>query len=571
MEKFQTRRFISRALDFDTIIPCQLLDIAKLRSREDVFKKCQDIREEFLSKGIQKSFGKGKARSLRIPIPLIEELKIFLNADLAELIDNTRIHKHASTQNFASLYMRFRRREERLYGANKEAEPNWARLTELKKSTFHFWYNDIVEVVYADTGDSIQDTFIKGWEKRHVGDKRKIARLPSGERVDGPNGDGIILRNIFEDNLSSLSEIEREREHLPKKLTGLHSLKMTIANPTKYFSVISGRNYLCVGNFLEKKTSGKVESKTKVRLAGRLGKFTGVHYFFRFTSSESRALTKWSDSIGKNNIANDAHWWRTAEPNEFSGVEFISNYSIPENLPPNTVVICRANHPPHKSQILHFLNRAKEKHYNLIFAELSPPIALYLYQQMELLLKYEEIDIICPIVTNTFHVQIPGKGNNRYSKYFNRVEEVSGEQLKVWFTQPSSPIRDIADLFRCCRYEDSIRFWDEIAKEQMAFIPNPVIWSDNLKLTGGYLSIEIGLKKPLIQKLMRKRLLIAAYALRVTDVKPYSDSMRYITNEVRSNLFAFDKRIPKIAILSNVIAKASKFRNQLQRSPEENL
>ena len=281
----KNKSFDSRELDFETIVPCQLIDIGELSDREDVYRYCHELREEYLAKGKDKRFGRGKSRSLRLPPPLIQELKFFFNSVLAELIDNVRLHKSNSRSKFAAIYMRYRRRV--AHNRYRLAEPPGADLTKFKKLTSYFWQHDFIESVFADIGESIQDSYISSWGKRkhYPNEKPRM----NGKRVDGPLADTIILENIFENSNSSLSEDERKKENLPLNLTGLYTLRQTISHANWCFSVNSGFSYVLIGKLNEFNQKGKESEETAQQPVMKRGdkgndKYRGVHYFFRFSS-----------------------------------------------------------------------------------------------------------------------------------------------------------------------------------------------------------------------------------------------------------------------------------------------
>jgi len=208
-----------------------------LEIRDRVFRLCHGFYDQYI--------GDDKARAARIPVPIIYELKSFFQSVLPELIDNVRLHKRDQPINLCALYIRLRRRDEQLYGARRHAEPSSKHLTPLKRQTLALWQNDIVEAVFFDTGMTIQESWQASW-KAKASPQSLVPKLPSGKRVDGHNADSIILEGVFTENASSLSPEERLLQHLPLRLTGLHSLRQTIHGSLWSFSVRSGENSVIV-------------------------------------------------------------------------------------------------------------------------------------------------------------------------------------------------------------------------------------------------------------------------------------------------------------------------------------
>lgn len=140
-------RLAMRVLDSTTIMPCMVLNADDLTSRDDVFAYCRKLRESHVTKQ--------KMLTLRISMPLVHELKLFFDFVLPELIDNVRLHKpNLEYHRLFAIFIRIRRREEKILGVQRLAESSLIQSTKFQKLTSHFWQHDIVEAAFCDVGGS---------------------------------------------------------------------------------------------------------------------------------------------------------------------------------------------------------------------------------------------------------------------------------------------------------------------------------------------------------------------------------------------------------------------------------
>lgn len=553
----KSRGFRSRELDHETIVPLLLIDTADLGSRADVLYLCEALRQDYLSKGEGKTLGEGRIKAVKIDVPLLHELKLLLGSIIPELVDNVRLHKTYSDSSLAALYIRLRRREEMARSrAVLLAEPEYASLTSIKKHTKHLWQYDTIEAVFADTGESIQDTFVRAWKKRHALTRKKVPKIQDGDtmvRVDGPLADYHILKAIFSNCHSSLSPEERTREKLPVVLTGLYSVKKSLLESNRYFSVQSGQSSVAIGNISIDLDPDTGEQDIRVLPGDRLtGKFDGVHYFFRLASPEGRLLERWADAIGNCDISQDPDWWTYPEEANLSRIHFTSEYKIPRYLLDGSTVLCRANHARPKTFLTDFFKEVLDRNIKVVFAEISPAIALYLAVMLDEIIKHEKLDLLVPMITNTLRVYIPGRSPSKYLPSFLARGEHEKSDGNAWWTEPSSPIRNVRDAFLMCRAYDSRLFWQEISKDPCSFIGQPVNWSDDIILTGGFLSMQMALRNPELSKLVKKRLLVTANALRAESVRVLKPCLRSISREI-GELIRTDKNSNVEALLTDIL------------------
>ena len=191
----------------------------------------------------------GQASSkLGLSVPLVYELKVFFNAVLPELIDNTKIHKGSREPNLAALFVRLRKRESGLRSrAERIAEPSTQELTRLKKRSRHFWQGDFIEATYCDHGPAIHTTWREGWFEQHG--RSSSPRLPDGQSLRNPfspHADLQILKAIFEQGASSVPPDRRKELGLPN-LHGLQAVGHAVSESDCLFSVSSGQNTVLVG------------------------------------------------------------------------------------------------------------------------------------------------------------------------------------------------------------------------------------------------------------------------------------------------------------------------------------
>jgi hypothetical protein len=535
--------FPPRILDFTTLVPCQVVDAATFATRDEVFDYSHTIYSEYLRSA--------KPRSIRLPVPLIYELKSFYQSVLPELIDNVRLHKGRQNPNICAFYVRLRRRDERLYGVRRYAEPSWQQLTELKRRTLALWQDDVVEAVFIDTGLSIQETWLAAWQRTHGAENDTTPRLPSGKPVDSHNADSIILKSVFLENASSFSGEERLAHNLPR-LTGLHSLRKTIHGSLWGLSVRSGKNGVVILS-----DDSDADNPPTVDLAGRYPKTPGVCFFFRFTAGTGRPLSNWCDALPTEGLENATNWWTTSYPPRFARAHVIDQFELPPAAQPDDVVICRANHFIGKHRLYNLLHAAERMDLHIIFAEVATPVALRLGLLInELAEDVIPLESLYPIITSSFHLLISGAQNKIFAHSF--AEQSDG--VSAWWTEPSSPIRSVRETFLRCRQFDSEDFWSNALCSKSAFLREPVRWSHEWTLFGGYLNFHVALRDRRLRKLLRRRIVTILQGLRVREVVASSDSLRHLAAEVRRNCILNAEDSAPEAILASVTVTGDSLR-----------
>ncbi|MCK9390687.1 MAG: phosphoribosyltransferase [Syntrophales bacterium] len=421
------------------------------------------------------------------------------------------------------------------------AEPDQQKRSKFAKATEGFWEHDIIEAVFSDCACSIQETYIKSWQKT---DPKKIPRI-AGTRVDGPDGDYHILRTILEENRSSLNEEERHEHGLPLVATGLHSIRRSIEGSNFAFAVRSGISYVLCTPQTEEKDSDNDVGKIKVRRGNRLPDITpGVHYIFRIASLADRPLIDWIDGIPEKGIEHDSRWWTNIYPDRFSRVHFVDTYLIPDIAITKDVIVCRAHHGCPKHELIDFINKGMQKEVNIILAEMPAPIALRMYRLLQLLSE-AKIQLCIPIITNNMRVQVAGDvTSTNASKNFALKSKL---HKRYWWNDPSSPIQNLRELFLCSREYDSRVIWEKIKEIKGAFIEEPVKWSRRWVLTGGFLSFNAIYRSRAIRKIFRRRMVLHAQALRAKSILPSTDALRHLATVIQSQSY-LDEKGPTVII-----------------------
>lgn len=542
-----------KVLDTTTILPCTIANAAELKSREDVFNYCRNVREKYVSQP--------NMRALRISVPLIHELKLYFSTILPELVDNVRLHKRSNVQeSLFTMYVRIRRRDESLAGARRVADKEYFNLTKFKKLTYNFWEHDIVEAVFSDDGPSIQETWIDGWHKEHALSTKRVPRLPeSNRRVDKKNGDFLILRGILTENASSLRPEERAAHGLPLKATGLNSIRRSLGKTNCTFAVRSGQNYAIVIK-PDGKSEAEDDTDVKVRLGGQFDYSVGVQYFFRFSPLQGRPLASWVSGCPKEGIENAASWWDSEYKSRFDRVHFTSVYEIPTAASRGDVVVCRAHHMLSKQELATFLSSALLCGINLIFAELPTPFALRLYNYLKILSA--EMQLSIPIITNNLRVQIVAPRERLAVSSFVREEDI---HYPYWWTEAESPLRCIRELFNLSRIRDSTEFWRIALNEQGTFLHETVKWTEDFFLTGGYLVFQSAFRLPKLRKLVRKRLVMLVEQLTATQLVPSSEALRTLCSEVENSAYLETEDSDRKAIIGSVFVTGRTMENAAPR------
>lgn len=548
-----------KVLDTTTILPCTITNASEFKSREDVFVYCRQLREKFVSQP--------DMRALRILVPLIHELKLFFNTILPELVDNVRLHKRSNVhESLFTMCVRVRRREESPLGVRRIADQGFSNLTRFKKLTSDFWEHDIVEAVFSDDGPSIQETWIEGWRRDHAKSTKQVPRLPeSNKRVDGKNGDYGILKGILTENASSLRPEERQAHGLPLKATGLNSIRRSLKKTNCAFAVRSGRNYVSV---IKPKGTPETEdgATLQVMLGGQFHYSAGVQYFFRFAPLQGRPLDSWVSGCPKEGIEKATSWWDSIYQSRFDRVHFTSVYEIPAAAQPGDVVVCRAHHVLSKQELATYLSIATLGSINLIFAELPTPFALRLYNYLRILST--EMQLCIPVITNNLSVQIVAPNPQLAMESFVYEKDV---RLPYWWTETAAPLRCVRELFNLSRIRDSAEFWRIVLDMQGTFLQEPVKWTQDLFLTGGYLFLEPALRLPVLRKLVRKRLVMLMEQLNTTQLVPSSETLRKLCSEVENTAYLETAELDRKAIIGSLFVTGRTMQNAAPRPRTKNV
>ncbi len=508
------------AISYATIVPCRVLDVRQCSQREDIFRFCNSLREECLAND--------RARALRLPVPLIYEVKLFLASVLPELLDNVRVHKPPALQQ-CCFYMRFRGREETRFRAPYAAEPVEPGRTSLQRMTARLWHHDVLEAVFSDLGPTIQETYIANW-RRHHPEPKAVPILPeTGTRVDGPNGDEIILRGVLHENATSLPPQERLHNRLPIRLTGLHMVRRSLDRPNNAFEVVSGENVIALDH-----TPDDAHDRTVPSLDhGRVPRADGVHYLFRLTAEHGARDLEWP--LAFPDARSHGAIWERQYPDRYRHVHVTNVLEVPHTIAAGEVLVCRPHHVASKDQILGLLLSAQSRGVHLVFAELPVPVALRLSLILDLLIP-TDVTVRCPVLTEGYRVWVPGPRSEEGTRSFIACES-RPVHSDWWWTGPA-PIRGAADVLRAVRQRDSEHFWDLIRRDPVSFSPEPVQWSSEISLVAGFLRLSAAIRERAVRKLVRRRVATLVHLLGCQPVAAVTESVRGLADELNRGICA---------------------------------
>ena len=141
--------------------------------------------------------------------------------------------------------------------------------------------------------------------------------------------------------------------------------------------------------------------------------------------------------------------------------------------------------------------------------------------------------LVVPIVTSSLRVAIVAPDSNDALRSF-----VGGENSKAsyWWASPVVSIRCVRDLFLLTRLRDTQVFWSSVSESEGALIAEPVRWSQNAILCGGYLLLDVALRNPELRKVVRRRLTMLLEQLGIDALVPSSDRLRKLCSEVEREL-----------------------------------
>lgn len=510
-----------------TVLRCRVIELTRRKSRDAVIELCsQELRDASLSAGA--------ARALNIYPNLIDQLKVFYSSVLPELIDNTRLHKRRGVDpSVTALYVRIRYREDHSY-ARQEASAKTPSPTLFRSRTEHLWNHDVIDAVVADLGHGIQDSLMDAWKRS--GGKPSVPRVLIGNRpvrVDGRNGDQWILQSCFESSLTRLSNDERRSENLPN-LTGLHAVRLAIAELPWHVQVTSGRSVIYLGPASSDPDRSQLKYDRSLEIVPGMA---GVSYAFRFTSTEGRPGTGWFDARPKTHKELFERWSVAMPPLEAKRLAVDLETYTPPDAEDGSIVVCRANHGPGKPELLKLLRRAHERQWRLVFLEQTHPTAVAVKSLAAALIRREQLRVTALIATNSCWTSLVGVREDavlRMLKSFG-LGILCGDR-EAWWERPDPGIATIVDLSRWARAVDSFRFWEMVREDGIAYCREDVEWGQDLVLTAGYLVYPGVIANRELRKLMRKRGVVAAHMVRAERVEASLDYLRGLAGEINRNL-----------------------------------
>jgi len=566
-----------RVQNYETVVPFTFINVSDINNRGDafscsnaVYKKCMESDQTDL---------------LNIPFDLKFQLDTFLRAILPELIDNVRIHKTNPSNKCLGLYLRLNKGKYVDYSSYYNFFQGKYKQSALERITAHLFNAYTIQAYVSDVGMTIQQTWTDGWHRKNANNRKRIPRLPrdantqgkQGIRVDGKNGDQLILKGVFSQNASSLSKAERIKEGLPVNLTGLHSLTKALAGSDWYFSVNSGRNHVVVYSEYSKIENKRIFTNVEIKPEGQFEQSRGVHYQFRISSQHFLDKDKWFSSIPNNSVLNNAKWFNKVSRAKYSELVFVNDYELPNSISNHSLVICRAAFVPEKNLLHDFLVDIKEKQINLIIAEQSSYISTRLRILTDLLInqEYELNHLMVPIISSDYHVSIAYKANNRSQKSLPRLAKsfiipTAKIQGKTpWWRNTSSIIKSVIDVFNYCRHHDSEMFWEFALSDELSFLKETVKWTQKRTLTCGYLSISAILRNSKIKEMVLRRIYSTISLLKGSTIYPLSSNLESLASEISNRLSEEKADSANIVYLGSVWVSGgelSKHLNDSQRT-----
>jgi len=538
--------FPAKALDYDFLLPCTFADASSLKSRDDAYAFSDELREKALENN--------RAVSLRFPIGLEYQARLFFNTILPELVDNVRLHKINSQNAYFALCSRIRRREDTITRSVKLAEPSTLTNSQYQKVSSSFWFMDIVEFAFADNGKTIQETWLEGWKKKNPR-SRKVPRMPeTGNKISKKNADYEILHGVFNENASSLENSTRISEGLPRT-TGLHSVKRIIEDSDCCLSVRSGRNVFIFQSGIQDVGDLSSNYVQKFDFGGIFEHTPGVSYMFKLSSTIGRPLEKWPKCTPHAGILKDSSWWVNSYPTSFDRVHTAKTYEIPKSLVRGDVLVCKVRHLKPKYIMMNFIKEIENKGANLVFYDVPAPVALYLYNMLRLL--NENIDSVIPIISESFRIRIHG---NTTAKSIGQFANKGGLS-SAWWGEEESPIKCVKDLFNYSRKADSIVFWESVSTMKGVFLQNKVEWDDGIILKGGFLSVNSALRSPMLRKLILRRFLSLLFMTECKRITTTAQSLHFVCSEYNRHFnLRIDNNSGSVCEISNVVVDGDKIR-----------
>lgn len=521
-----------KLLDFDTLVPCQVVNASEWEKPELVHDFCKMLREECLAR--DRAFAQGMS------VPLIYQTKLLLNAVLPELVDNVRLHGAPKDDGNAyfSLFARIRRRVDGDRFARLPADVQRPR-SRFEGKSAHLWQRDVVEVAICDGGPGIHGSWLARWRKGHS--PRRVPRYGAGKspRLDSADADAHLIRAVFETNASSLPETVRVLQGLPR-VTGLHAIRRVVEAGEFFLGIRSGLSSLPI---CSRSDDHARDSAPKIELTGRERhvESSGVQVLVRAAGASGKRLSEWADGCPKGGLEGATAWWELGYPERFRGCHVTNESALPAGTERGDVIIVRAHHVLNKAGLLGLVREVSERGLRLVFFDLPTPIALQTQVILELL-RRDLSELQVPIVTNDLRVHVA------CSKYPIRdgASFIAGgpSDGKAWWTRDDSPIASLRDVFSRCRQVDSEAFWKEIDQIEGAFLGEVVKWNTGVILTGGLLAVEVALGQRHVRKMLRRRLVALAESLRLEGLEPVDESLRYWVREVERNVVFNERSTP---------------------------
>ena len=101
--------------------------------------------------------------------------------------------------------------------------------------------------------------------------------------------------------------------------------------------------------------------------------------------------------------------------------------------------MCRANHPKAKNEMGLFIADVNKNYLNLVFAEVSPRIGLYIKGILDLLRKSDDLDIVAPIVTSAMRATVTTQDARALARNFAEFAPAPSLPSGPWWNEPGCP------------------------------------------------------------------------------------------------------------------------------------
>lgn len=493
-------------LEQRVVLPWQVLSAAELTSRSDVHDLCWSLWTDYVDQ---------RTDLLGITQPLLYPTKNFFSAVLPELVDNVRVHK--KNKSFC-IFVRLRQRDPS--GRIRRLAERVRSRTVLQKEAAAYWESDTVEVVFGDSGKSIQETLLASRTGRTAFGRQALA---------GPNAGAAVLERVFLENLSRLDEKARRAEGLPT-LTGLRSVRNALGGLPVQVQVASGNNLVLVTD------RSYTASRRRLKFRRSDESMPGVYFHARIAAEQDRPFHGASvDALEGTQLEDASSWWAARYHPGEDRCHLVEEPELPAGVGAGDVVICRFHHQPSKGRLFSFLKEVAALKAFCVFFGVPPSVGVPLRRTLDLELQLVDIRGKYPIVSNDFRLSVATKKGDaiRLARSFSGSHNPEPTREKVWWEKSEAPVRSVRDLFVIARLKDTRRFWNAVLKSPYpSFIQEPVKWSDGYVLRGGYLLLEQALDRVSLVTLLRKWVVLLANGLRAQRIVAGSSSLYSLMNEV---------------------------------------